>query len=197
MPIKRCRYEWLHRDPNKRLHGCGAWTRAKLADHGIPWPPPKGWKKRLEVVASTKEALRQYDLYVNFDGGCWPNPGGEATWGIVIKNNRHETVIEDNGRIPPGKTSNNVAEYAAVAKALEAINDLAGKGWRVLIRGDSQIVINKLGSKRVSGGLCRDACIMAQRLFRDAKKSGIHIDLQWVPREQNEQADSLTVASKL
>jgi hypothetical protein len=26
----------------------GGWTRAQLADWGVPWPPPKGWKKRLE-----------------------------------------------------------------------------------------------------------------------------------------------------
>ena len=22
----------------------GGWTRASLAEWGIPWPPPKGWK---------------------------------------------------------------------------------------------------------------------------------------------------------
>ena len=26
----------------------GGWTRAQLAQWGVPWPPPKGWKKRLE-----------------------------------------------------------------------------------------------------------------------------------------------------
>ena len=24
------------------------WTRAQLAEWGVPWPPPKGWRKRLE-----------------------------------------------------------------------------------------------------------------------------------------------------
>lgn len=26
----------------------GGWTKATLAKLGISWPPPKGWKKRLE-----------------------------------------------------------------------------------------------------------------------------------------------------
>jgi hypothetical protein len=25
----------------------GGWTRAQLAVWGVPWPPPRGWKKRL------------------------------------------------------------------------------------------------------------------------------------------------------
>jgi hypothetical protein len=25
----------------------GGWTRARLAEWGVPWPPPKGWKKAL------------------------------------------------------------------------------------------------------------------------------------------------------
>lgn len=28
----------------------GGWTRAQLAKWGVPWPPPKGWKKKLEAV---------------------------------------------------------------------------------------------------------------------------------------------------
>lgn len=26
----------------------GGWTKADLASLGVPWPPPKGWRKRLE-----------------------------------------------------------------------------------------------------------------------------------------------------
>jgi hypothetical protein len=25
----------------------GGWTKAQLAEWGVPWPPPPGWKKRL------------------------------------------------------------------------------------------------------------------------------------------------------
>jgi hypothetical protein len=33
----------------------GGWSRATLASWGIPWPPPKGWKKRLEQQAALVE----------------------------------------------------------------------------------------------------------------------------------------------
>jgi hypothetical protein len=26
----------------------GAWTRRQLAEWGVPWPPPRGWKRALE-----------------------------------------------------------------------------------------------------------------------------------------------------
>jgi hypothetical protein len=26
---------------------CGGWTRETLAKWGVPWPPPRGWKKKL------------------------------------------------------------------------------------------------------------------------------------------------------
>lgn len=25
----------------------GGWTKAQLAEWGVPWPPPEGWKERL------------------------------------------------------------------------------------------------------------------------------------------------------
>lgn len=27
----------------------GGWTKAQLAQWGVPWPPPRGWRKRLEA----------------------------------------------------------------------------------------------------------------------------------------------------
>lgn len=29
----------------------GGWTRAQLAEWGVPWPPPKGWRRALEQSA--------------------------------------------------------------------------------------------------------------------------------------------------
>ena len=25
----------------------GGWTKAQLAEWGVPWPPPRGWRKQL------------------------------------------------------------------------------------------------------------------------------------------------------
>jgi ribonuclease HI len=144
-------------------------------------------------LAERRTSVANYDLTVNFDGSCWPNPGGRATWGIVVKNSAREVVMEAHGVVGSGPLmSNNVAEYVAALRALQAIQDLAAPGWRVLLRGDSQIVINKLGKKKVSKGLCQEACVEAQRLFRELKDQGFLIDLAWVPRAENTEADALT-----
>jgi len=28
----------------------GGWTKKQLAEWGVPWPPPKGWKSELEFT---------------------------------------------------------------------------------------------------------------------------------------------------
>lgn len=39
----------------------GGWTRETLAEWGIPWPPPKGWKKHLEQeYYKNKPYLQKY-----------------------------------------------------------------------------------------------------------------------------------------
>jgi len=37
---------------NALEHGNGGWSRSALASLGVPWPPPKGWKRLLESKAS-------------------------------------------------------------------------------------------------------------------------------------------------
>lgn len=34
----------------------GGWTREQLAEWGIPWPPPKGWRRRLENESEVRRA---------------------------------------------------------------------------------------------------------------------------------------------
>lgn len=41
----------------------GGWTKAQLAEWGVPWPPPKGWKRALignlqPLAARTTQPLR-------------------------------------------------------------------------------------------------------------------------------------------
>jgi hypothetical protein len=37
--------------------GNGGWTKKQLAAWGVPWPPPKGWKKALEGGQPVAAAL--------------------------------------------------------------------------------------------------------------------------------------------
>jgi hypothetical protein len=34
----------------------GGWTRKQLAQWGVPWPPPKDWRKRLLAQAKARAA---------------------------------------------------------------------------------------------------------------------------------------------
>ena len=34
----------------------GGWTRAQLAQWGVPWPPPKGWRRVLEKASGVQGA---------------------------------------------------------------------------------------------------------------------------------------------
>ncbi len=123
-----------------------------------------------------------------FDGACEPfNPGGDGTYGVVLKVNGR-TVFSDGFYIGSGGLiSNNVAEYAACIHLLSLILKIEGTG---VVLGDSKLVINQLcGTWAVHGGLYvpyyRKARALADRL-RD------RIDLKWIPREQNTEADRLS-----
>ena len=59
----------------------GAWTKAQLAEWGVPWPPPKGWRKRLLAAVEPGDDSEQGRVGAGpYTAGerhrCWP----EWTW---------------------------------------------------------------------------------------------------------------------
>lgn len=58
------------------------------------------------------------DFVVNTDGASKGNPG-PASYGYIIKNS-DGAIVHQEGKLI-GETTNNVAEYTAVLKALEYI----------------------------------------------------------------------------
>jgi ribonuclease HI len=131
-------------------------------------------------------------IEVYFDGLCQPvNPGGIACYAFVVKSSG-KTMHSEYGVAgePFSKDStNNVAEYTALAKALEwlAANNLASS--KVVINSDSQLVVNQLqGNYKVKGK--RIIPLYKQVLLLRAKFPDIEI--KWVPREKNREADRLT-----
>lgn len=44
------------RSPRALVSGEGAWTKAQLAEWGVPWPPPAGWKAVLVANYARAEA---------------------------------------------------------------------------------------------------------------------------------------------
>jgi ribonuclease HI len=133
-------------------------------------------------------------IEVYFDGLCQPvNPGGIACYAFVIRRDGR-SIHSDYGIAaePFSKdATNNVAEYTALAKALEWLiaNGLNNSG-RVEVKSDSQLVVKqlrgeyKIKSQRIIP-LYRQVLLLQSR-FPDG------VEIRWVPREENKEADSLT-----
>lgn len=125
-----------------------------------------------------------------FDGACEPvNPGGVATWGFVVYKNNN-LIHTDCGiaQIPFSSTStNNLAEYTALIKALEYCLEKGIK--HLLVKGDSQLVI-----KQMTGGYSvRSACILPLYIkTSEYIRKFETIVFKWIPREENKEADRLS-----
>ncbi|AAY81027.1 ribonuclease HI [Sulfolobus acidocaldarius] len=124
-----------------------------------------------------------------FDGLCEPkNPGGIATYGFVI-------ILEDGNTVkgyglaskPFSKDStNNVAEYTGIICLMRKMIEL--KLSNPKIRGDSQLVIRQLrGEYKVKSLRIKPLYEKALELVRQ-----LNAELEWVPREENEEADQLS-----
>lgn len=129
-------------------------------------------------------------IVVNADGLCEPtNPGGVACYGWVARR-EGEKIGEGWGEVARGPdATNNLAEYRAVIAALEW---LLGRGLAaepVLVRSDSQLVIRQVQ------GRYRVRCERIRPLWQRVRELGAefaHLEFEWVPREQNEEADLLS-----
>jgi ribonuclease HI len=131
-------------------------------------------------------------IEVYFDGLCQPvNPGGIACYAFVVKRDG-KTIHSDYGvagePFSPDST-NNVAEYTALTRALEWLAASSLVSDKVVINSDSQLVVNQLeGNYKVKGK--RIIPLYKQVLLLKRKFSDVEIS--WVPREKNREADRLT-----
>lgn len=132
---------------------------------------------------------------VSFDGLCEPvNPGGVGVGAFVLRENglvmRREAVLAGIPGNP--NTSNNVAEYRGIIAALEYLVSVGFRG-KALIKGDSMLIINQLkGAYQVRSLNLMSLHAHAVSLLRSLKNNGAEITVKWVPREQNQDADSET-----
>jgi ribonuclease HI len=121
-------------------------------------------------------------LTINIDGAARGNPG-PAAYAYVIAREGHPQV-EEAGCL--GNTTNNVAEYTALLKALERAAQVGGE--RLLIKSDSELLVKQMtGEYRVKNDQLRV-------LFQQAKQlcsKFAQVTFRHVPRAENSRADQL------
>lgn len=128
----------------------------------------------------------QYTAHV--DGACTPvNPGGTASWGWVLE---HDGRVDAAACGVVGKgqgMTNNVAEYHGLLSLLEHLSKCLMK--QVTIRADSQLMV-----RQISGEYATNApnLIPLRAMAAEAVVKSGHI-LVWIPREQNSEADALSL----
>ena len=131
-------------------------------------------------------------IEVYFDGLCQPiNPGGIACYAFIVT--IKEKIIHSESGLAEdpfsNNSTNNVAEYVALARALDWLIQNNLHSEKIRIRSDSQLVVNQLmGNYKVNAMRIIphfNKIIKLKAEFQD-------IQIQWVPREKNKEADMLT-----
>jgi ribonuclease HI len=126
-------------------------------------------------------------IQVYFDGLCQPyNPGGTACYAFIVKNVDH-TIHTEHG-LAADNSTNNVAEYTGLIRALQWLIANNYKNENFVIKGDSQLVIQQIKRNfkvRATNiiPLYRDAISLISKFN--------HIQFELIPREQNKEADKL------
>ena len=131
-------------------------------------------------------------IEVYFDGLCQPiNPGGISCYAFIVKSDGR-IIHNDYGVAAKPfseESTNNVAEYTALAKALQWLLANNFNSKKVEIKSDSQLVVNQLtGDYKVKAR--RILPLFKQVLFLKTKFQDIQI--KWIPRDKNREADRLT-----
>lgn len=115
------------------------------------------------------------------DGGARGNPG-PAGFGVILE---HAGGREEIGGFL-GRTTNNVAEYAALATLLGRALELGLS--RLEVASDSELVVKQLaGAYKVRAAHLQPIFLGVQAMKRRIP----HFRLRHVPREENREADRL------
>lgn len=128
-------------------------------------------------------------ITIYFDGLCEPmNPGGIGCYGYVILQNGKQ-IKAGCSVIGQGKgMTNNVAEYSALKRALEWIKDEHKIEGEILVKGDSQLVIQQLsGNWEIRSETSKKFVPIIENLIK-----GKNVSFMWIPREENKKADMLS-----
>jgi len=123
---------------------------------------------------------------VYIDGLAEPRNPGTGTYGFVIYQDSKK-LAEGEG-LAGYEVTNNFAEYTALAEALKKLREmqlLAG----AVIRTDSKLLFGQMSEGwKVKGG----GYVQKLKEARDLLKEFRSVTFEWIPREENAEADLLS-----
>lgn len=123
---------------------------------------------------------------VNVDGLVEPRNPGVGTYGFTIYEGSKK-LAEGSGLAGRYVTSN-YAEYTALVEALKRLKLMRVEG-DILVKSDSKLLVGQMtGEWAVKGGIYLEKLKEA----RDLLNAFGSIRFEWIPREQNQEADLLT-----
>jgi ribonuclease HI len=123
---------------------------------------------------------------VYVDGLAEPSNPGTGTYGYLIYDG--PTKIAEGSGLAGYNVTSNFAEYTALAEALKKLKSLRMEG-DVLVKSDSKLLVGQMAEGwKIKGGMY----VEKLKESRDLLKEFGSIRFEWIPREQNSEADLLT-----
>ena len=121
-----------------------------------------------------------------FDGSITHNPGGNMGYGYVAEGADSYLVFSGQINYYLGPRTNNVAEYYGLIHALDHAHL---EDWdRIQVFGDSKLVVEQVNGRwKVKEPHLKKLCKEAQ----DRMELFDTIELKWIPREENFEADKM------
>jgi ribonuclease HI len=136
------------------------------------------------------------EIQVYFDGLCQPyNPGGIACYAFLIltkKGQGQQQEYNEYGLAAEpfsDNATNNVAEYTGIIRALEWLLEYNYSDQKIIIRGDSQLVINQIKGKYKVKAV---KIIPLYQKVKSILSKFKDIRMEWIPRDNNKEADKLS-----
>ena len=126
------------------------------------------------------------ELTVYTDGACSGNPGPAGVGGVFYDGDKEIASFSE----AIGDATNNIAEYSALIYALRKAKELKAVSLKILT--DSKLMQQQLiGQYKVKNDQLKMLFEEAQKLARQFE----NVSIQYVPREQNKEADALATGA--
>ena len=152
-----------------------------------------GINRRVSFSIQSRHAAYPPDCWqLHIDGSAMPNPGRMAV-GAVLQ--APDGTQHHFSQALPGTGCNNEAEMQALVLGIEQLQSLGGR--RVVVHTDSSVLLDQLHPPPNARHAPRAIARLAQRMaqLRERLDRLDYVELRWVPRHRNTQADALARAA--